>query len=824
MAFSVAQRPPVKASGKQFIEFLIARGRIRPGFRSVLRNRDLPQVNQYLISKNLVGKEELQKLYADYYGLPYITLSDTPLRKEVINFIPEEVARKYQVIAYGLNGKDINIAIGRPAMLQQTAPGALLKLRQQKGLDIHLAITEPAQVRAVIDKAYGSRPLPDLGQLKTSKDEKKEDQEHHRQSAPVKALNKRDLIKEVDPRQKTVDLTSLKVPPEILARIPFQVAKKYKIIVFGSNMHRGKYEPPLIQIGVVNPDNFHTKEILAYIAQKNKVLVDSYLITEDSWRAALDRYPKTSERTGDIKVAPEAKIKTDAEPIRPKSKSIPSISPPPAVPPPKKIEPSPGPKTEKILKPAETDIARPAISVSTIPSEGLVLSEGDIINKPSNETDIKDSDAENPFADQDLDKLLKSPVESPQALAEVIKRGVIPEIISALLFLAIRMKASDIHIESQKKIVRFRYRIDGILHDIISTPHFMHAPLISRIKILSKMKIDEQRVPQDGRFDVIINKRQVDLRVSTLPTIYGEKIVMRLLDKSSALRSLEQLGVTESNFDKLIESIDKPYGIILSTGPTGSGKTTTLYAILNRISKPGVNIVTLEDPVEYELPGVNQSQVMPQIGFSFAEGLRSVLRQDPNIIMVGEIRDLETAAMATHSALTGHLVLSTLHTNDATGALPRLINMGVEPFLITSSINAVVGQRLVRKVCDNCREKAEIPPAVKTYVKGELARIPSGQLKELDLEQLVFYKGGGCDNCTNGYSGRIGIFEVMVMSGQIEDLAIKKAPASEIREAAVKDGMITMLQDGLVKALKGITTVDEVMRVTTSSIKDAPQE
>src|SRR3989344_7075644 len=391
-----------------------------------------------------------------------------------------------------------------------------------------------------------------------------------------------------------------------------------------------------------------------------------------------------------------------------------------------------------------------------------------------------------------------------------------------MLFLGIRMKASDVHIEAQDNMVRVRFRIDVILHDVIRVPGFLLAPLTSRIKILSKMKIDEQRIPQDGRFDVVIDHRQVDFRVSTLPTVHGEKVVMRLLDKSSGVLTLEQLGVTGSNFDNLIANINKPYGVILSTGPTGSGKSTTLYAILSRISKPVVNIITLEDPVEYELSGINQSQVKPQIGFTFAEGLRSVLRQDPNVIMVGEIGDLETAAMATHAALTGPLVLSTLPTNDAAGALPRLINMGVEPFLITSSLNAVVGQRLVRKVCDKCREKATIPHTLLETIKRELATLPSGQMKNINLEQLIFYHGRGCSECNNGYSGRLGIFEVLQMSSKVEELAVRKAPTSEIKKAAIANGMITMIQDGLLKALKGITTVDEVMRVTTTHTKEVP--
>jgi type IV pilus assembly protein PilB len=781
MALPVSQQSPTKPSSRQFIEYLITKNILKPGFRSVLRNRDLPQIDQYLVSKNIVRENQLPQLYADYYGIPFIELSSIGLNKEVARLIPRDIAQKYLVVAYDLRGKDIYIAIGRPAMLQSSAPEALLKLRQQKGLDIHLAITTRQEIMSGLDQAYGAKSPTAEPAAKTAA------------NLPVRPVPpvRKEVLKESTDRIKSVNLTSMKIPPEILSRIPYNVAKKYQLVVFGSNMHRGEFEPPLIQIGVVNPNDMRVREILAYIEQKNKVLVDPYKIDVASLNSALAQYS-----------------------IAPQAGQLPPATKQPTVKP--VVIPAMGPD-----KPLPPLVAPPAPSSTESVEQGIVLTEKDIENKITNETkDLEGGD--NPLENQNLDKLLDKPIVSPNELAQVIKGGVVPEVISALLFLAIRMKASDVHIEAQRNAVRFRYRIDGILHDIISAPSFLHAPLISRIKILSKMKIDEQRVPQDGRFDVTIDQRQVDLRVSTLPTVFGEKIVMRLLDKSAAVKSLEQLGITESNFDVLVENISKPYGIILSTGPTGSGKTTTLYAILNRISKPGVNIVTLEDPVEYELPGVNQAQVKPQIGFTFADGLRSVLRQDPNVIMVGEVRDLETAAMATHSALTGHLVLSTLHTNDAAGALPRLINMGVEPFLITSSINAVIGQRLVRKICDNCRGQTDIPQAVMTFIKNQLSELPSGQLKDIDLEQLTFYKGGGCDQCTNGYNGRIGIYEVLSMNDEIEELAVRKAPASDIKQAAIKNGMITMLQDGFIKALKGITTVDEVMRVTTASIKDAP--
>ncbi len=365
--------------------------------------------------------------------------------------------------------------------------------------------------------------------------------------------------------------------------------------------------------------------------------------------------------------------------------------------------------------------------------------------------------------------------------------------------------------------MRVRYRIDGILRDVARLPVEMHPPIISRIKILAKMKIDETRIPQDGRFDVIFKNKQVDVRVSALPTVHGEKIVMRVLDKDQGVLSLEDLGMTGRAFTLTVENIAKPYGIILSTGPTGSGKSTTLYAILNRISTPSVNIITLEDPVEYEINGVSQCQIKPAIGFTFAEGLRSVLRQDPNVVMVGEIRDGETAAMATHAALTGHLVLSTLHTNDAPGALPRLTNMGIEPFLITSSINEIIAQRLVRRICPKCKEEMRVPQKLIDAIKREFDKIPTNNKQDLARvkNDLKFFHGVGCSECNNGYRGRVGIFEVLSMTEKVEALAIDRRSTNDIRAAAVEDGMITMKLDGLLKCIEGITTIDEVFRATT---------
>jgi type IV pilus assembly protein PilB len=650
-------------------------------------------------------------------------------------------------------------------------------------------------------------------------------------TAPV-AAPASTLVKSLEDRIKTVDLTKITIPEAVLTKIPKNVAEKYQIIVFAEEASKSKFEPALIKVAAVQPEDIKVREILSFIEQKNKVLVDRYQTDQNSFTKALAMFPEPK--------APAAQIVSERDDK--KSKTI-EINDKPAEPIESKMPEMPRPvepvaqqpvaiKEQQPVTPSEpqpaTAAAKPIPQSMPSPDDvsAIRLTAADIMARPSEESGEElqrlAKEQELNLENQNLDRLLREPITSAETLAKVFKAGRIPEIVAASLFLAIRMKASDIHVEAEQEMVRVRFRVDGILHDVIRAPHFLHAPLISRIKILSKMKIDEQRVPQDGRFDVVIDNRQVDLRVSTLPTVHGEKIVMRLLDKSEGVLTLEQLGVTGTNFDRLIENINKPYGIILSTGPTGSGKSTTLYAVLTRISKPGVNIITLEDPVEYELPGINQAQVKPGIGFTFAEGLRSVLRQDPNVIMVGEVRDLETAAMATHAALTGHLVLSTLHTNDAAGALPRLINMGVEPFLITSSVNAVVGQRLVRKICDNCKKKTEIPPAVLRHVKKDLEALPTGKLKNIDLESLVFYKGDGCTQCTDGYRGRIGIYEVLTMSEKIEALAVAKAPASEIKKVAIDAGMITMSQDGLIKALKGITTIDEVLRVTTTQIKELP--
>lgn len=388
----------------------------------------------------------------------------------------------------------------------------------------------------------------------------------------------------------------------------------------------------------------------------------------------------------------------------------------------------------------------------------------------------------------------------------------IAKIVSTILEFAIKSRASDIHIEPLETKTHVRYRIDGILQEKLTLPKSIHEALVSRIKILSEMKIDEKRIPQDGRFSFNISEEEVDLRVSTLPTVNGEKIVMRLLKKTGGIPTLIDLGLRGSPYRDLEEAISKPYGIILVTGPTGSGKTTTLYSLLSRLNKPSVNIVTLEDPVEYQLPGVNQVQINPQAGLTFAAGLRSFLRQDPNIILVGEIRDKETTQLAIQAALTGHLVFSTLHTNDAATAIPRLIDLGAEPFLIVSVLNASVAQRIVRKICRTCASKYTPPIEMQNDIKTVLGDLLPK--KYLDGEPMIFSKGEGCIECNRtGYLGRIAIFEVLKVTPIINTMILKHAGAKEIETQARKEGLIGMKQDGYLKVLDGLTSVEEILRV-----------
>ncbi len=421
--------------------------------------------------------------------------------------------------------------------------------------------------------------------------------------------------------------------------------------------------------------------------------------------------------------------------------------------------------------------------------------------------------------------------EGEKGLDEVIKSAPVSKIVSVIIRHAVEGKASDIHIEPWADEVRVRYRIDGILHTTLVLPRNVHSSIVSRIKVLASMKLDEKRLPQDGRIRLTVNNKEIDFRVSTLPLSGEEKVVMRILDTTEGPPSLEKLGYFGRAKKVILDNIKRSGGIFIVAGPTGSGKSTTLFAVLNLLNKDEVNISTLEDPIEYFIKGVNQAQIRPKIGFSFANGLRSLLRQDPDIIMVGEIRDNETAELAIHAGLTGHFVLSTLHTNSAIGTVPRLLDMGVEPFLLGSTLNVVIAQRLVRRICKHCKEEEKLPEDLLAYIESKIKDIPKElfdeEMKDLNsseeagapssIENKIFYRGKGCKHCGGtGYSGRIAIVEVLDIDKKIKEIIMDKSKILKFDDFKKSQNFITIEQDGIMKVLQGVTTVEEVLRVAKS--------
>jgi len=406
----------------------------------------------------------------------------------------------------------------------------------------------------------------------------------------------------------------------------------------------------------------------------------------------------------------------------------------------------------------------------------------------------------------------------PQTAAEIermVEEAPITKAVAVILRYAVEGGASDIHIEPTREKLRIRFRVLGNLYSSLTLPLKIHPAVVARVKILSNLRIDENRVPQDGRFSAKIGDKYIDFRVSTFPTAFGEKVAIRVLDPTLGLKKIEELGLEGRNLEVVKEAAKKPFGMILVTGPTGSGKTTTLYAILNILNREEVNVVTLEDPVEYFIEGINQSQVRPEIGYSFATGLRQILRQDPNIIMVGEIRDSETANLAIHAALTGHIVLSTLHTNNSLGVIPRLVDLGVQPYLISPTLSVAVAQRLVRSLCPYCKKTIKPKKEIRDIILREIENFPPVIKKDIKVPvPLEIYTAGGCKKCGNvGYAGRIAVFEVLFMTSQLAEIILKEPSEAKIQEEAKRQGMITMKQDGILKALNGVTTIEEVLRV-----------
>ena len=421
--------------------------------------------------------------------------------------------------------------------------------------------------------------------------------------------------------------------------------------------------------------------------------------------------------------------------------------------------------------------------------------------------EMKDESAKDIMGDieEEEDEILKD-LESIQDITAMETEAPIIRLVNRLMVQAFREKASDIHVEPYQSDVKIRFRVDGILHDVLSLPKRLHPAVVSRIKVMATLNIAEKRLPQDGRIGIKLGDHSVDLRISTVPTVNGERVVMRILDKSSVLLGLEELGFYPDDLAIIERLTRQEHGIILVTGPTGSGKTTSLYSMLSRINSPDKNILTIEDPIEYQLKGIGQIPVNAKVGLTFASGLRSIVRQDPDVILVGEIRDLETAEIAIQAALTGHLVFSTLHTNDSASAVTRLIDMGIEPFLVTSSVNAIVAQRLTRKICPNCRQQ---------YFPESESLLEVGLSQDMLGREGYLWRGAGCKECINtGHKGRTGIYEILLMSDAIKTTILKTSDSNIIKKQAIEEGLHTLREDGARKVEDGVTTIEEVLRVT----------
>jgi type IV pilus assembly protein PilB len=397
----------------------------------------------------------------------------------------------------------------------------------------------------------------------------------------------------------------------------------------------------------------------------------------------------------------------------------------------------------------------------------------------------------------------------------VVKGAPVSRIVSVMLKAAVDQNASDIHIEPYGNVSRVRFRIDGVLKTALTLPLFLHQAVVSRIKVLASLKLDETRIPQDGRIRLAVGGKPTDFRVSTLPVVDFEKVVMRVLSAETEAPTLEGLGFRPEHVELIKNQIKRPHGLFLVSGPTGSGKSTTLYTVLTMRNEEGINIITLEDPIEYYIKGTNQSQIRPEINYSFATGLRAILRQDPNVIMVGEIRDRETAELAVHAALTGHLILSTIHTNDAFGVVPRLIDMGAEPFLLAATLNVAIAQRLARRVCQHCRAPIEITPDAREFVVSELSRMPGRYTAGREPNAINLYRGAGCSHCSmTGYIGRICIAELIFATDEMRKIIEAGFPIDEVKSEAARQEMLNLKQDGILKALDGLTTIEEVMRIS----------
>lgn len=804
------KKKPAKKQKDDLISVLISQGTINDQQAEKLRDeakKSNQPVYDYLLVEEIVDEDLLLKAASILFGLSLTRLNDISISKEILSLVPENIARKYKVIPFEKEGRTIKLALNNPYNLPNVDKEILdarkdndfnYKFYLAKINDLKLALSQynklkskkdsksiEVQKRKEVNEGKGRYGLKNdllkilvkqnaIDQPKAVKfQEQAENSNDSIEDLLIKKGFDESLIQKAKAQKEGIEfipLSSKKIDDKVLQRIPFEVARKYGLIAYDEIGER------IIKVAAVDVDSRALKDIINFAQTKKGIDIKLSLTTRKDVEQALSNYKNKSYSRNEIEN--DDGEKKDQKPQQNSSE----------------------PKTSQNFSLADK-------------KKGKQETEEKVEKKESSEED--DGDAHEQLKGK-ISSLVKRKVKSIEDLNSIIEKGSVPRIVAAVVNFALSKRASDVHIQPTDKDSLLRYRIDGVLNNVTEIPGDLHSAIVSRIKILSKLRIDEKRVPQDGRFEVSFDKREIDLRVSTMPTTDNEKVVLRLLDKSKKEFNLEDLGMKGTSYSKLTKNIKKPYGMIVATGPTGSGKSTTLYAAMSKINNPKINIITLEDPIEYELKGVSQSQARPDIGYSFANGLRSVLRQDPDVIMVGEIRDKETAEMSIHAALTGHLLFTTLHTNDAAGAIPRLIDMGIEPFLISSASNAFLAQRLVRKICDKCKqEDPKFDDLAKKKLKSILSNLPKGEKKAVsDENDWKLYRGQGCDQCYQGYKGRLGIFEVLEINENIRSMIHKDSSISQIRNTAIKDGMVTMEQDGAIKALKGLTTLEEIFRVT----------
>ncbi len=725
-----------KKLSKSLLERLVEKGYLEKDKAENLakeaENRGITR-ERILLQEKIISEGDLFETKSEIVGVPLkkkVNVEGVP--EDIRDLFSKEAAKQYKMAPIGKEGDKVQIGMVYPE--DERSRSALDITAEKKKFSYKLYLITLSDFKKVSEKQHSSgrdleSPLMERlireGVISKEEAEKTEEEAGRTNKTREEVLLEKKMISEEDLFNfkeevfgfsfKT-DFSPEKIDDDLLRLVPEDSANYYKMAPIGK-------EGDKVQIGMVYPEDLRAQEALKFLARRDSLSYEIYLISLSAFNTISKQYRTLTKEVG------------------------------------------------------------------------AALEDLD-------EMEFEEGEEEKLDMDMDVSRLAE---EAP-----------IVKVVAVVLRNAIEGGASDIHIEPTREKLKIRFRVDGILYSSLYLPLSVHLATVARIKILAGLKIDEQRLPQDGRFSTKVREKNVDFRVSTFPTTLGEKVVVRVLDPTEGIKTIEELGITEKNFQILKRSIKKPTGLTLVTGPTGSGKTTTLYSLMKILNEERVNIVTLEDPVEYFMDGINQSQVNSEIGYVFAKGLRQVLRQDPDVIMVGEIRDDETADLATHAALTGHVVLSTLHTNDATGVVPRLIDMGIKPFLIPSSLNMAMSQRLVRKLCDKCKKEVEPSEDIRLMIEEELEKIPAVVKEDLNIPSpLKIYKADGCKHCSEeGVVGRMGIFEVLSMTQELGEIILKNPTDKEIKEEAFRQGMITLKQDGMLKVVQGRTTIEEVIRAT----------